>query len=139
MLLHVITAMHGFCPPHTTESLASFALYYASPFIARYDANKKQYREATISTIIQKTTLYVRGLLLTGIIHSLFLAYPDAFIEIGSSFDRDQWYHWRTIFKWRRLWENLCFAGSYCDFFFVFLFHCTYSMKHRHCCEMATV
>lgn len=90
--------------------MGDFALYYASLFIVRYDKKEHKYVKATYKTVFQKLFLYTRGVLLIGALHSLYLQFPDTFIEFGTSFDRNDWYSFDAIFQWRRLWDNLCFA-----------------------------
>lgn len=105
--------MHGFCPAHTTKSMDNFVLYYASPFIAKYDSKTEQYIKTSPTALVQKLVFYMQALCLMGAIHSVFITFPDTFIQFGEPFDKNVWYSWYNIFRWRQLWENLCFAGKY--------------------------
>lgn len=61
---------------------------------------------------VKRLQMYLQGVVLTGTIHSLYLQFPNTFIEFGQDFDQNDWYSWSAIFRFRTLWENLCFAGK---------------------------
>ena len=95
--------------------MGTFALYYSSPFLALYDLKKQRFVKANLQTICQRLVLYSEGMVLTGTVHSLYQMYPHLFIEFGTGndFDKEAWYSWQELFRWQRLWENLCFAGEF--------------------------
>jgi hypothetical protein len=108
----VLQAIHGNCPEYIATSMARFALYYSSLFIVLYDHKKGDYVKASHNTLLHKLFLYVKGVFLTGAVHSLYLLYPNVFIQFGTASDRDIWYSRQDIFQWQRLWKNLCFASK---------------------------
>ena len=112
-----IKAVHGFCPDYATRSMTDFALYYASPFLLQYDSATKKYVPATLGSFAKKLYCYGKGLVWTGMIHSLYLHFPNLFpLHFGggeAAFDKSQWYSLTHIFKMQTLWHNLCFAGRF--------------------------
>ena len=123
-----LEVMYGYYPACATQSLPKFALYYASLFPVRVDEKGNDYVKATSSAIQTNFYLYLRGNILTGGLHSLYLAYPDIFIDFGvplTALEKANRYSIATIFQWRTLWHNLCFAF----FFKTYMQTCGYGLQ----------
>ncbi|CAB9504739.1 long-chain-alcohol O-fatty-acyltransferase [Seminavis robusta] len=126
-IFRTMEVIHGFCPGHLTESMRTFALYYSCPFLALYDHKKQQFVKATLGAVLQRLMWYIQGMILTGTVHSLYELFPDIFPQFGTGneFDKQAWYSWQEIFRWQRLWENLCFTV----FFSIYLSTCAFGLQ----------
>lgn len=118
-------AMHGFTPEQATASMPAFIFYYASPVLARYNPETKQYTRASWATIGSLLIRFVLIGLQTGTIVSAYNILPAFFPNLAKPSSSELYYNW---YDWRRtllfvtqdpqyplrlLWDNLCYAALF--------------------------